>query len=119
MLLPTVLLKFAADVAALLVELPEFNHLQKRTGSNDKRRLIIIMIIIIIIIAFKGAIRDFLESPYCTVSNTYDQEAREQPCANHMQHIERLSRATCRVTCHVVRRDSSAVKFDRVEIAII
>ena len=31
-----------------------------------------------------------------------------------MQHIKRLSHATCRVTCHVVRRDSSAVKFDRV-----
>ena len=31
------------------------------------------------------------------------------------QHIERLSRATCRVTCHVVRKDSSAIKFDRAE----
>ena len=34
--------------------------------------------------------------------------------SNHVLHAERLSRATCRVTCHVVRRDSSAVKFDRV-----
>ena len=25
----------------------------------------------------------------------------------------------CRVTCHLVRRDSSAIKFDRVEIAFI
>ena len=33
-------------------------------------------------------------------------------------HIERLSRATC-VTCHVVRRDSSAVQINRVEIAFI
>ena len=32
--------------------------------------------------------------------------------------IERLSRATC-VTRHMVRRDSSAVQFDRVEIAFI
>ena len=32
------------------------------------------------------------------------------------QHIEHLSRATCHVTCHVARRDSSAIKFDRVEL---
>ena len=31
-----------------------------------------------------------------------------------MLHIERLSRATCRVMCHLVRRDSSATKFYRV-----
>ena len=42
---------------------------------------------------------------------------RVQSCANHQQHTERLSRAACRVTCHVARRDSSAIKFDRVEIA--
>ena len=47
-----------------------------------------------------------------TVSNTYAHVARAQSCAKHVQHIERLSRATCRVTCHVVRRDSSAIKFD-------
>ena len=66
---------------------------------------IIIIIIIIIIIAFNGAVRDALQSPHCAV--------------NHVQHIERLSRATCRVTCRVVQRDSSAIKFDRVEIAFI
>ena len=27
--------------------------------------------------------------------------------------------ATCCVTCHVVRRDGSAIKFDRVEIAFV
>ena len=53
------------------------------------------------------------------VSNTYAQVARAQSCANHVQHIEHTSRATCRVTCHVVRRDSSAYKFYRVEIAFI
>ena len=46
-----------------------------------------------------------------TVSNTYAQVAWAQSCANRMQHIERLSRVTCRVTCYVVRRDSSAIKF--------
>ena len=76
----------------------------------------------IITIAFKGAIQDFfffynlLTAPR-TVSNTYAQAARAPSCANHVQHIERLSHATCRVTCHLVLRDSSAIKFDRVEIA--
>ena len=77
-------------------------------------------IIIIIIIVFKGAIRDFynlLTAPRI-VSNTHAQVAQAQSCANHMQHIERLSRATC-VTCHLVRRDSSAIEFDRVEIAFM
>ena len=53
----------------------------------------------IMIIALKGAVRDFyslLTAPR-TVSNTYAQEARAQSSANHVQHIERLSRATCRV----------------------
>ena len=30
-----------------------------------------------------------------TVSNTYAQVAKAQSCENHVQHIERLSRATC------------------------
>ena len=83
--------------------------------------LIIMMMIIIIIIAFKAQfeiVYNLLTAPR-TVSNTYAQVARAQSCANHVQHIERLSRATCRATCHVVRSDSSAVKFDRVEIAFI
>ena len=49
--------------------------------------------------AFKGENRDFdhlLTSPR-TVSNTHAQVARAQSCANHVQHIELLSRATCRV----------------------
>ena len=79
--------------------------------------------IILKILAFKGANRDFffffynlLTAPR-TVSNKYAKMARAQSCANHVQHIECLSRATCHVTCHVVRRDSSAIKFERVEIA--
>ena len=72
----------------------------------------------IIMITLKGAIRDFffffnnlLTAPW-TVSNTYAQVAWAQSCANHVQHIERLSRATCRDTCHVVQRDSSAITFE-------
>ena len=71
------------------------------------------------IIALKGANRDFynlLTAPR-TVSNTYAQVARAQSCANHVQHIERVSRATCSVP--LGRRDGSGVKFVRVEIAFI
>ena len=78
-----------------------------------------IEIIIVIIIAIKDAIWDFLQTPHSTVSNTHAQVAQEQSCANHVHHIKRLSRATCHVTCHLVQRDSSATKFDRVEIAFI
>ena len=45
------------------------------------------------------------------VSNMYVQVALSQSCANHAQHIERLSHATCHVACHVVRRDSSAIHW--------
>ena len=69
--------------------------------------------IIMIVMAFKGANRYLLIAPQ-TVSNTYAQVTQAQSCANHMQHIERLSRATRRVACHVVRRDSSAIKVEKV-----
>ena len=36
-------------------------------------------------------------SKLLTVSLTYAQVARAQSCANHVQHIEHLSRATCSV----------------------
>ena len=54
-------------------------------------------------IAFKSAIPDFynLITASRTVSNTYAQVARTQSCANHVQHIERSSRAT------LVRRERS------------
>ena len=77
-------------------------------------------VVIIIIIAFKGAIRDFfnlLTAPQI-VSNMYTQAARMQSCANHVQHIKRLSHATY-VLCHVVRRGSSAIKYNRAYIAFI
>ena len=83
--------------------------------------MMMMMMIIIITIAFKGAIPDFFYNLFTaprTVSNTYAQVSRAQSCANHVQDIEPLSRATC-VTCHVVRRDSSAIKFGRVLLAFI
>ena len=60
--------------------------------------IIIIMIMIIIIIAFKGAIVYNLLTAPRTVSNAYAQVARAQSCANHVQHIGCLPRATCCVT---------------------
>ena len=76
---------------------------------------------IIIIIAFKGAIRDFLQSPH-SAANCLQHARSSGPgaivCKSLATH-RALSRATCRVTCHLVRRDSSAMKFDRVEIAFI
>ena len=56
-------------------------------GLND-------IIIIIIIIAFKGTIRDFLQSPH-SAANCLQHICSSGPGAtNHMQHIERLSRAS-------------------------
>ena len=68
----------------------------EQTFSVDNKRNEQPWIYLIIIIAFKGAIRDFfnlLTAPR-TVSNMYTQVARVQSCANHVQHIERLSRAS-------------------------
>ena len=63
-------------------------------------------------IALKGAIREFYNplTALQTVSNTYAQGPGEIMCNTsstyHVQHA----------VCHLVRRDSSAIKFDRVEI---
>ena len=73
--------------------------------------MIIIIIIIIIIIAFKGAVRFFTISSLCREpSPTHTLKCPVQITWNT---------STCRVTCHMVRRDSSAIKLDRLEIAFI
>ena len=46
-----------------------------------------------------------------TVCNTYSQVAPGTSSVNHVQHIERLSRATCRVTCQLVRRESACINL--------
>ena len=83
--------------------------------------LVIIIIIIIIIIAFKGAIRDFLQSPH-SAANCLQNISSSGPgatvCKSRATH-RTLITCKCHVTCHLVRRDSSATKFDRVEIAFI
>ena len=57
-------------------------------------RNLYLIIIIIIIIAFKGAIRDFLQSPH-SAANCLQHVCSSGPGANHvLLHIERLSRAS-------------------------
>ena len=76
--------------------------------------------IIIIIIAFKGAVRDFF-----TISSLCNKlpPARTLKWPRH-----NCVKITCntsstyqvqRVVCHLAQRDSSAIKFDRVEITFI
>ena len=76
---------------------------------------------VIIIIAFKGAIRDFLQSPH-SAANCFQHVHSSGPgaivCKSRATHLA-LFTCKCHVTCHLVRRDSSAIKFDRVEIAFI
>ena len=76
---------------------------------------------IIIIIAFKGAIRDFRQSPH-SAANCLQHARSSGPgaivCKSRATH-RALIMCKCHVTCHLVRRDSSAIKFDRVEIAFI
>ena len=72
--------------------------MNKKTRSRQLPHILkLIIIIIIIIIVFKVAIRDFflnlLTAPR-TVSNTHAQVAQSPSCAYHVQHIERLSRAS-------------------------
>ena len=76
--------------------------------------------IIIIIIAFKVAVRDFLHSPRCA-ANCLPTRTLKWPRHNRVKITCNTSNVyhVQRVVCHLVRRDSSAIKFDRVEIAFI
>ena len=77
--------------------------------------------IIIIIIAFQGAIRDFLQSSHSSADcllHVRSSGLGAIMCKSRATH-RALITCKCRVTCHLVRRDSSAIKLDRVEIAFI
>ena len=66
------------------------------------------VIIIIIIVAFKGAVREL--PPTCTLKwlgHNRVQFMCNTSSTYQVQHV----------MCHLVRRDSSGIKFDRVEIA--
>ena len=76
--------------------------------------IIIIILIQIIIIPFKGAIQDFLQFPCCAANRLQCicVQIRGNTWSTYLlQHV--LLQATR------VRRDSSAIKFDRVEVAFI
>ena len=81
---------------------------------------IIITIMIIIMIAFKCTVRDFftISSVRRKLSPT---RTLKLPKRNRVQITCNTSSAyhVQRVVCHLVRRDISAVKFDRVKIAFI
>ena len=77
--------------------------------------------IIIIIITFKGAIRDLLQSPHSAANclqHVRSSDLGAIVCKSRAAH-QALIMCKCHVTYHLVRRDSSAIKFDRVEIAFI
>ena len=84
-------------------------------------RVCVCVCVIIIIIAFKGAIRDLLQSPHSAANrlrHVHSSGLGATMCKSRATHREFIM-CKCHVTCHLVRRDSSAVKFDRVEIAFI
>ena len=95
------------------------NCLHQFTISHTE--IIIIIIIIIIIVSFKGAIRDLLQSPH-SAANCLQHVRSSGPgavvCKSRATH-RALITCKCHVTCHLVRRESSAIKFDRLEIAFI
>ena len=81
-----------------------------------------ILLLLLLLIAFKSPIQDFLQSHHCVTNhlqNVHSNGPGAISCANHVQHIEHISRAPRHVTSHTVRRDSSAIKFDKVYIAFI
>ena len=92
-----------------------------RTASHMTQNQTAAKIIIIIIIAFKGAVRDFLQSPH-SAANCLQHVRSSGPgaivCKSRATH-RALITCKCHATCHLVRRDSSGIKFDRVEIAFI
>ena len=102
----------------LMKAFPHHNFVGLAKTVLSTRNLIII---IIIIIAFKGAIRDFLQSPH-SAANCLQHIRSSGPgaivCKSRATH-RALITCKCHVTCHLVRRHSSAVKFDRAEIAFI
>ena len=79
------------------------------------------ILLLLLLIAFKGAIRDFLQSPH-SAANLLQHVRSSGPgaivCKSRATH-RALITCKCHVTCHLVQRDSSAIKFDRVEIAFI
>ena len=83
--------------------------------------MMMIIIIIIIIISSKSATRDLLQSPHCStnclqcvrLSGPGAIVCKSRACnTSSAYHVQPA-------VSHLERRDSSAIKFDRVEMAFI
>ena len=72
--------------------------------------IIIVIMMMIIIIAFKGAIR---ESFYKPLQHVRSNGQGAVVCKSRATHRSLIT-CKCHVTCHLVRRGSSTIKFDRV-----
>ena len=93
------------------------------SGKSRSWRIVALIIIIIIIIAFKGAIRNFLQSLHSAANclNMNAQVARAQLCANHVQHIKRLSRAIVmlRATWYEGTAQLLSLSWNRIYLSFI
>ena len=73
-----------------------------------------VILLLLIIMAFKGAIRDNLQSPHCA-ANQLQHVGSSGPsaivCKSRATHRALI---TCNMSYYLVQRDSWAVKFDRV-----
>ena len=88
---------------------------------HSKEHVVVVAVVVIIIMrAFKGAGRDFFttSSLHRELSPT---RTRKWPRRNRVQITRNTSSAyhAQRVVCHLVRRDSSAIKSDRAAITFI
>ena len=83
--------------------------------------ILLLLLLLIIIIAFKGAIRDLLQSPH-SAANCLQHVRSSGPgatvCKSRATHRAFVT-CNCHVTCYLVRRDSLDIQFNRVEIAFI
>ena len=80
--------------------------------------IMMMMMIIIIIIALKGAIRDILQS-HCAANCLKHVRSSGQGAIVCKSRAAQTAYYVQHVVCHVLRRDGSASKVDRVEIAFI
>ena len=80
--------------------------------------VIIILILLLIIIAFKGAIRDYLQSLHCAANCL--QHVRSNGPGAVMCKSRETHRAliTCNLQC-ATWYEGTAIEFDRVELAFI
>ena len=67
---------------------------ERKAHNNDiNNNLMIVLIVIIIMITLTGTIRDFLQFSHCAANCLQHacSSGQAQRCANHVQHIGRLS----------------------------